>query len=193
MRLHRNFILILGIFLLTLLVLVRCSSAAPPDWGKYTETQYAAAVTVTAPVPPKVAARPASRETYGAGLSIDIFGTVRTPDLQKNRLGVGIAGTYYFDNSVGLGVEVIQENFGHSTVDEGNVLLYYRIPLKANALYLFGGGGRNFIVGEYNVLFGGGLERKITKTVSAFGDARLVKTLDHDPAALARLGLRLSF
>ncbi len=144
--------------------------------------------------PPGDITIPAEKGHYGAGLTYDVFGSVRTPDLQKERLGIGVGVTLWNAAGFGLGVEAIQESF-RGTLDEANLLVHYRVPIGKgpNALDFFAGGGRNLYAGRYNILFGGGVERKIGEYYGVFFDARLVKTMDRDAAALARLGLRFSF
>lgn len=164
----KKLIISLAVSILALIAIVQCSSAAPA---------------------------PAPEQYYKAGLSFDLFGSVRTPDLQKERLGVGVGLNYFYDQNFGIGAEIIQENFNHSTIDEVNVLLRYRIPITGThtSLGILAGGGRDLLVGEYNIQFGGEIVHMLSSKVGIVGGARLVKTIDHDPAALGTLGLRLSW
>lgn len=171
----KKLIITLGLIILSLLVVVQCSSAA--YFTNATD---------------KTIAQANAGEYYHTGMTLDVFGSGRTSDLQKARAGIGLGVGYYFNQNMGISGEIIQENFSHNTVDELNVLFRYRIPIGPGptSLGVLAGVGRDFFIGEYNIQIGAEIVRMLNARLGVVGGARMVKTFDRDVAALGTLGLR---
>lgn len=133
-------------------------------------------------------------EYYKAGLSIDVFGSARTPDLNKYRDGAGLGLNFWFANGLGIGAEALSENTAHSVVDTFQGSALWRIASGRSALNLLGGVGNNFETDELFISVGAGPEYAFTKYFHVFGTARAVKPIEGgDIHALFTAGIRLSF
>ena len=140
-------------------------------------------------------------------LSLDVFGTASLGEhtlkhLSESRvrksgqLGAGVGVNYFFTRHVGLGVDAYAEGTDGVFVDSASASLILRFPLGRSgfAPQIFGGGGRQFDLGDvWFAQVGGGLEYRFTRCLGAFLDARWVLPEEGKTYGVARLGLRIAF
>ena len=139
--------------------------------------------------------------------SLDVFGSVSIGQETINnisgerieddgRLGLGVAGNYFFTRNLGASIEAYTENAAHSFVDNTSGNLTYRFPIEGIRLapYVFGGGGRQFDPSElWFAQAGAGAEFRFTSRFGVFVDGRYVFTDGTGNIGVGRLGARVSF
>ena len=140
-----------------------------------------------------------SDRLFPAGLSFDTFAVAKVDTDNGNRsdYGGGLGLNAFFNKHFGIGVEAISSSPNQGNViDEGNAKLIARLPVAILSPSIFAGGGRSFETEEFTAFGGAGVEIKVSKNASIFGDGRYVVQADRirDPGyALARVGVRFNF
>lgn len=150
---------------------------------------------------------PLTDKYHAKEVSIDLFGSGSLPqDALENiginriedegRLGAGIGVNYFHTRNLGIGLDAISENAGHSLFDTASVNLLGRLPLGEHGLapYALAGIGYQF-EGQENRFFqaGAGLEYRFNAKFGCFADVRYLFTDGTPNHALGRIGIRICF
>ncbi len=147
------------------------------------------------PVAPK-----AEVESYyrSGEFNIDLYGTgnLKNESRDENdlRFGAGVGVTYFFTKNFGLGLRAESENTGHSVVDLALGRATLRAPLSASfAPYGFLQGGFRFERERWEAGAGGGLEFRINRYLSTFGEAGLSVDTEGTGHMIGAVGVKVIF
>lgn len=132
-------------------------------------------------------------ERFRAG-EWDVSPFVTYVDKSGDNWGLGGSVTYFPSKMVGVGASTYWSDFRGVFIDNMSGEAYVRIPvLKSVAPYAVGSLGYVFETEEWSATFGGGVDYRIFKRLSAFGDLQY-RFVEHTrDGVFARLGIRFAF
>lgn len=129
--------------------------------------------------------------------AVDLFGGVRSPDLDSERRHYGFGLQYYATRNIGIGVATEFENLSGHTFDVVAFRGLWRVPFERHAFYVFGGGTRRFHGDTgWSFQLGPAYEFRPVNHVGLFTEIGIDKVVSGDTrpvAATARAGLRFSW
>lgn len=143
-----------------------------------------------APAPAAIPA-PVVEKYYGSEVSADLFAGYGTTDFNE---GIGFTGfgvNYYLNDNLGVGASTSFNSFSGRFFDNVSLKGLYRIPIGKNAIYGFAGGLRELDQDKWGLTIGGGVERRIAKYLSLYGEVAMEKFSDIDPVAVGKIGIRI--
>lgn len=108
--------------------------------------------------------------------------------------GVGATAMYFVTESIGFGGTTYWTDFGGSFFDNAAAEAHFRLPLlKRLAPYALGSVGYQFDSSEWFQTVGAGVDFKVFKRISAFGDVQWRFANKTKDGIFLRLGVRLTF
>jgi hypothetical protein len=112
----------------------------------------------------------------------------------NNDWGLGVAGTYYPTEKIGVGGSTYWTDTTGTVFDNAAGELYFRLPaLKIIAPYGIGSIGYEFNRQDWFETLGLGIDFRPLKMISAFGDLQWRFANQAQNGVFIRLGVRLSF
>lgn len=115
-------------------------------------------------------------------------------DREGDDWGLGASVTYFPIKNLGVGGSTYWTDFRGVFIDNLSGEAYFRIPVaKAVAPYAVGSLGYVFETEEWCATFGGGVDFRLFKSVSAFSDIQY-RVVEHTrEGVFLRLGARIAF
>lgn len=125
-------------------------------------------------------------------LNLSLYGSWVDKDDSKLAPGIGI--TYYLTKNWGVGATLDMENYDGTFIDNIAAEGYYRFQLGSDfAPYGLVGIGYSWEHEESFEYFGGGVEYRLDREMSVFGDIRYQINNDTDNGIGIRVGVRWIF
>ena len=115
-------------------------------------------------------------------------------DQAGDKWGVGVAGTYFITDKIGVGAATYWTDFGGTFFDNIEFEGYFRWPFKRVAPYAMASLGYQFDREYWFETFGGGVDFRAFKRVDAFADLqwRIANSGKSGDGALLRVGVRFN-
>jgi len=115
-------------------------------------------------------------------------------DKSGDHWGLGGSVTYFLTKNLGVGGSTYWTDFSGAFFDNLYGEAYFRLPIgRKIAPYVVGSGGYVFETREWSGTLGAGVDVRLLKRLSAFGDIQGRFVQDTRDGVMLRLGARFSF
>lgn len=128
-------------------------------------------------------------------LELKAYGTARIADINgETDFGIGWGTDYFITKNLGIGLYVEQDNTSEEWVDRNVGRLTFRAPLWDRVSpYGYAQGIRDWEEHDWGAGAGAGLELRLSKHFSVFGEGGPNIMIDGDDNIQFNAGLKLSF
>src|SRR3974377_515777 len=109
-----------------------------------------------------------SMEFHKGEINLSPFGVYS--DQAGKKWGLGLAGTYFITENIGVGGATYWTDTGGTFIDNLEFEGYYRVPLKRIAPYAVGSIGHQFDRSYWFETIGAGVDFRVFKRIDAFAD-----------------------